>query len=93
LSNKVYIIKHETLVDLFDRIREVGGFSNDEEKELLSLEQAKILLEELGTAREDYVGLLNKVSGSTLVIPREIEIIPYIFLKERFPYVEYLKWE
>ena len=80
MNNKAYIIKHETLADLFDRIREVGGFSNDEEKELLSLEQAKILLEEISAAREDYVNLLNKVSGSTLVIPREIEVIPSSFL-------------
>ncbi len=93
MSEQIYTIKYESLVELFDKLREANGFSNVGEKELFSLDQAKFLLEKAGENRRDYIALLNKASGSTLFIPREIETISGSFLQKQFPWVEYLKWE
>ena len=93
MREQIYTIKYESLVELFDKLREANGFSNVGEKELFSLDQAKFLLEKAGENRRDYIALLNKASGSTLFIPREIETISSYFLQKQFPWVEYLKWE
>lgn len=38
MSEQIYTIKYESLVELFDKLREANGFSNVGEKELFSLD-------------------------------------------------------
>lgn len=93
MSEQIYTIKEQSLIDLFDGVRGAGGYVNNEEKPTFSLQQILELLEEIEANRKNYVDVLNKEENAILFIPREMMEIPYEFLGTQYSWVPYLKWD